>query len=276
MAVKPRRPLTPGQRFRVDDPYDDLTASKPEKSLLRRIKKHAGRNNSGKITMRHRGGGNKKFYRLIDFKRIKDNVPAKVVSIEYDPFRNARIALLHYADGEKSYIIAPLKIKVGDEVMSGPEAEIRPGCALPMKNIPVGTTIHNVELNPGKGGQMGRSAGSVIVLVAKEGNFGIIKLPSGEQRMVNINCRASIGQVGNPDAKNVILGKAGRMRHLGRRPMNRGTSMNPCDHPHGGGEGRAGVGRKRPVSKWGKPAQGALTRHNRKGSSKFILARRPK
>jgi large subunit ribosomal protein L2 len=274
MPVKARRPLTAGQRFRIDDQYEDITTYQPEKSLLVRLQKTAGRDSSGRVSSRFRGGGNKKFYRMVDFKRDKDNVRARVLSIEYDPYRNARIALLQYIDGERRYIIAPNGLKVGDTVMSGEEVEIKVGNALPLRSIPVGTTIHNVELKPGRGAQLGRSAGSMIVLVAKEGNYGIVKLPSGEQRMVHTNCRATVGLVGNLDAKNVFLGKAGRMRHLGRRPANRGTSMNPCDHPHGGGEGKCGVGRKRAVSPWGKPAQGALTRHKRKNSDRFILIKR--
>lgn len=276
MPVKKKRGMTPGQRFRIDDTYEDITSTKPAKSLLKRLKKSGGRNSAGRVTAIRRGGGNKKFYRMLDFKRDKDNVPARVASIEYDPNRNARIALLNYADGEKRYIIAPLKLQVGATVMSGTEAEINPGCTLPIKNIPVGTTIHNVELDPGKGGQLGRSAGSMIVLVAKEGNYGIIKLPSGEQRMVHIDCRATIGQVGNLDAQNVVLGKAGRMRHRGWKPKVRGVAKNPVDHPHGGGEGRAPVGRSGPVSRTGKKALGAKTRKPRRGSDRFILIRRPR
>ena len=276
MPVKKRRGMTPGQRFRIDDTYEDITSDKPEKSLLTRLKKSGGRNNKGRVTVLGRGGGSKQFYRQIDFKRDKDNIPAKVVSIEYDPNRNSRIALLSYLDGEKRYIIAPLKLTVGATVMSGAEAEINPGCSLQIRNIPVGTTIHNVEMNPGRGGQLGRSAGSMIVLVAKEGNYGIIKLPSGEQRMIHIDCKATIGQVGNVDAQNVVLGKAGRMRHRGRKPKVRGVAKNPVDHPHGGGEGRAPIGKPGPVSPTGKKALGAKTRKPRRGSDNFILIGRPR
>jgi len=274
MALKERRPITPGQRGQAVDTYEDITKTKPEKSLTLPLKKKAGRDASGRISVRHRGGGNKQFLRIIDFKRDKDSVPAKVVSIEYDPARNARIALLQYTDGERRYIIVPLGVKVGDTLMSGRDADINPGNALPLRSIPVGTIIHNVELTKGKGGQIARGAGAGVQLLAKEGNYAILKLPSGEQRMVHLECKATIGQVGNVDAKNIVLGKAGRKRHLGIRPHVRGVVMNPCDHPHGGGEGKAGIGRKRPVSKWGKPALGHKTRKKRKRNDRFILVRR--
>jgi len=226
--------------------------------------------------MRHRGGGNHKKYRLIDFKRNKDGISAKVLGIEYDPNRNSRVALLEYADGEKRYIIAPVGVTVGDQLASGEDAEIRPGNALPMRNIPVGTVIHNIEMTPGRGGQMARAAGSAINLLGKENGYAILKMPSGERRLVHLSCKATVGQVGNLDAKNVRLGKAGKKRHLGWKPKVRGVAMNPCDHPHGGGEGRAGIGRIHPVSKWGKPALGHKTRIGKRRSDRFILARRSK
>lgn len=274
MPVKERRSLTNGQRFRVDLEYVDITSSRPEKSLLRKIKKTSGRDWRGRISMRHRGGGNKKLYRVIDFKRNKDGIPAKVASIEYDPYRNAFIALLHYVDGEKRYILSPLGIKVGDRIESGPEVDVKPGNALPIRNIPVGTMLHNIELAAGKGGALARSAGAFASLVAKEGKYATIKLPSGEQRMVHIDCRATVGQIGNLDSKNVVLGRAGRMRHLGRRPAVRGVVMNPCDHPHGGGEGRSPIGMPSPVTPWGKPTLGYKTRKKRRMSDRFIIMRR--
>ena len=274
MPVRERRSLTNGQRFRVDLDYSDLTASKPEKSLLTKVKKTSGRDWRGRISSRHKGGGNKKLYRMIDFKRNKDNVPGKIVSIEYDPFRNSFIALVNYVDGEKRYILAPLGIKVGDTVQSGADADVKPGNALPIKNIPVGSMIHNIEMAAGKGGALARSAGSFASLVAKEGRYATIKLPSGEQRLIHIDCRATIGQLGNLDAKNVVLGRAGRMRHLGRRPAVRGVAMNPCDHPHGGGEGRSPIGMPSPVTPWGKPTLGYRTRKKRKISDRFIIMRR--
>jgi len=274
MPVKERRSLTNGQRFRVDLDYSDVTASKPEKSLLVKVKKTSGRDWRGRISSRHKGGGNKKLYRIIDFKRNKDNVPGKIVSIEYDPFRNSFIALVNYLDGEKRYILAPLGIKVGDTVQSGAEADVKPGNALPIKNIPVGTMIHNIEMAAGKGGALARSAGSFASLVAKEGRYATVKLPSGEQRLIHIDCRATVGQLGNLDAKNVVLGRAGRMRHLGRRPAVRGVAMNPCDHPHGGGEGRSPIGMPSPVTPWGKPTLGYRTRKKRKISDRFIIMRR--
>jgi len=274
MPVKERRSLTNGQRFRVDLDYSDVTTSKPEKSLLVKVKKTSGRDWRGRISSRHKGGGNKKLYRVIDFKRNKDNVPGKIVSIEYDPFRNSFIALVNYLDGEKRYILAPLGIKVGDTVQSGSDADVKVGNALPIKNIPVGTMIHNIEMAAGKGGALARSAGSFASLVAKEGRYATVKLPSGEQRLIHIDCRATVGQIGNLDAKNVVLGRAGRMRHLGRRPAVRGVAMNPCDHPHGGGEGRSPIGMPSPVTPWGKPTLGYRTRKKRKISDRFIIMRR--
>ena len=276
MALKERRPTSPGVRFQVNDTFEDITKFSPEKSLCVRLRKNSGRGFLGRISMRHRGGGAHKIYRMVDFKRVKDGIPAKVVGIEYDPNRNARIALIEYTDGEKSYILAPLGLNPGDSVESGPAAEIKTGNSLPLLNIPVGTNIHNVELQAGRGGQLARSAGSMIALLAKEGEYAIIKMPSGEQRMVHISCRATVGQLGNLDSKNVSLGKAGRKRHMGRRPEVRGVAMNPCDHPHGGGEGKSGIGRKHPVSKWGQPSLGYKTRRGRRVSDRFILRRRKK
>ncbi len=252
--------------------FEEITKTKPEKSLVVKLKKHAGRNNQGRITTRHRGGGAKRAYRLIDFKRNKLGVPAKVAAIEYDPNRSARIALLHYLDGEKRYIIAPVGLKVGDRVMAGPDADIRPGNALTLKNIPTGTTIHNIELTRGRGGQMVRGAGVGAQLMAKEGDYALIRLPSGEQRRVHILCMATIGQVGNVDHENQSIGKAGRARHMGRRPTVRGSAMNPRDHPHGGGEGRAPIGGQ-PQTPWGKPALGYRTRRNKR-TDQFIVRRR--
>jgi large subunit ribosomal protein L2 len=274
MALKIFRPRTPGTRTRIDVVLDDITTDKPEKSLLAVLKKTGGRDNRGRISSRFIGGGNKKKYRIIDFKRNKLNAPAKVLTVEYDPNRNARISLLQYEDGEKCYILCPIGMNVGDTVMSSEEADIKPGNCLPLKSMPVGTTIHNVELVRGKGGQMGRSAGAAMVLVAKEGKHATVRLPSGEERLVDIECKATVGQVGNLDAKNRSYGKAGKVRHLGRMPHNRGIAMNPCDHPHGGGEGRSPIGRPGPVTPWGKPTLGYKTRHARKRSSKFILTRR--
>jgi large subunit ribosomal protein L2 len=252
--------------------FEEITRSKPEKSLLRPQKSKAGRNNQGRITARHRGGGHKQQYRVIDFKRNKIGVPAKVFSIEYDPNRSARIALLHYVDGEKRYIVAPNGLRVGDMVMSGPDAEIRVGNALPLRSIPSGTVIHNIEMQLGRGGQLVRSAGGAAQLMAKEGDYALVRLPSGEQRLIHINCMATIGQVGNLDHENIRIGKAGRSRHLGRRPHVRGSVMNPVDHPHGGGEGRHPIGGQ-PQTPWGKPALGFRTRKN-KLSDKFIVRRR--
>jgi large subunit ribosomal protein L2 len=254
--------------------FSGLTKKKPEKSLLAPLTNKGGRNAQGRITARYRGGGHKRRYRLIDFKRDKDNVPAKVAAIEYDPNRSARIALLHYLDGEKRYIIAPLGLEVGQMVESGPDADIKVGNALPLKNIPVGTTVHNVEMQPGKGGQLVRSAGAGAQLMAKEGDYVTLRLPSGEFRMVHQNCRATIGQVGNVEHENITIGKAGRSRWLDRRPRVRGVAMNPVDHPHGGGEGRSPVGRPTPVTPWGKPTLGARTRKKGKKSDDLIVRRR--
>ena len=272
MPIRQYRPTSPGRRGMSVSTFEEITKTKPEKSLTVRLKKHAGRNNQGKITTRHQGGGAKRAYRLIDFKRNKLNVPAKVAAIEYDPNRTSRIALLHYLDGEKRYIIAPLGLKVGDRVVAGPDADIKPGNALPLKNIPTGTTIHNIELERGRGGQMARGAGVGAQLMAKEGDKALIRLPSGEQRYVHVLCMATVGQVGNPDHENVVIGKAGRARHMGRRPTVRGSVMNPRDHPHGGGEGRAPIGGQ-PQTPWGKPAMGYKTRHNKR-TDRFIVRRR--
>ena len=252
MAVKSFKPYSAGRRFMTVASFDEITASKPEKSLTERLMKKGGRNQQGKLTVRHQGGGHKRLYRVIDFKRNKDGIPARVATIEYDPNRSARIALLNYVDGEKRYILAPNGLKVGDQVVSGPEADIKVGNALPLKDIPVGTTIHNVELKIGKGAQLVRSAGTSAQLMAKEGDYALLRMPSGELRKVHINCRATIGEVGNLEHENITIGKAGRNRWRGIRPENRGTAMNPNDHPHGGGEGRYPVGRKNPVTKCGK------------------------
>lgn len=273
MAVKGFKPYAPGRRFMTVADFSDITATKPEKSLLERLQKHGGRNQQGRLTVRHQGGGHKRLYRVIDFKRIKDGIPAKVATIEYDPNRSSRIALLNYADGEKKYILAPDGLKVDQVVMSGPEADIKVGNCLPMKNIPVGTVIHNIEMRPGKGAQLVRSAGASAQLMAKEGDHALLRLPSGELRKVHVTCRATIGQVGNLEHENLTIGKAGRSRWMGIRPANRGVAMNPCDHPHGGGEGRSPVGRKHPVTKWGKCAMGAKTR-TKKASDRLIVKRR--
>jgi large subunit ribosomal protein L2 len=272
MGVRQYKPTSPGRRGMSVSTFEEITKTRPEKSLTVKLKKHAGRNNQGKITIRHRGGGAKRAYRLIDFKRNKLGIPAKVAAIEYDPNRSARIALLHYADGEKRYIIAPLGIKVGDRIEAGPDADIRVGNALPLKNIPTGTTIHNIELERGRGGQLARGAGVGAQLMAKEGDYALLRLPSGEQRQVHILCMATIGQVGNVDHENRSIGKAGRKRHMGRRPTVRGSAMNPRDHPHGGGEGRAPIGGQ-PQTPWGKPAMGYKTRRNKR-SDRFIVRRR--
>jgi large subunit ribosomal protein L2 len=272
MPIRNYRPTSPGRRGMSVSTFEEITKTRPEKSLTVKLKKHAGRNNQGKITTRHRGGGAKRAYRIIDFKRNKHGVPAKVAAIEYDPNRTSRIALLHYVDGEKRYILAPVGLKVGDRVVSGPEADIRPGNALPLKNIPTGTTIHNIELSIGRGGQMARGAGVGAQLMAKEGNYALIRLPSGEQRNVHLLCMATIGQVGNIDHENLTIGKAGRARRMGRRPTVRGSVMNPRDHPHGGGEGRAPIGGK-PQTPWGKPAMGFKTRRNKR-TDRFIVRRR--
>ncbi|MDR5659549.1 50S ribosomal protein L2 [Serpentinicella sp. ANB-PHB4] len=276
MAVKKFRPTSPGVRSKTVLSFDEITKVEPEKSLLVSLNKTGGRNVHGKITVRHRGGGQKRKYRIIDFKRNKDQVPAKVASIEYDPNRSANIALLHYADGEKRYIIAPVGLKVGSTIESGPEADIKVGNALPLQNIPVGTVVHNIEMKPGKGGQIARSAGNSAQLMAKEGKYALLRLPSGEIRYININCKATVGQVGNIEHELVTIGKAGRKRHMGVRPTVRGSVMNPNDHPHGGGEGRAPIGRPSPVTPWGKPTIGYKTRDKKKASSKFIVSRRKK
>ena len=276
MGIKRYKPYTPSRRHMTVSTFDEITKSTPEKSLVVHLKKHSGRNNQGKLTVRHKGGGAKIKYRIIDFKRNKDGVPAKVVGIEYDPNRTANIALLNYADGEKKYIIAPVGLQVGDTVMNGPDAEVRVGNALPLKFIPIGASIHNIEMLPGKGGQLVRAAGNVAQLMAKEGKYATIKLPSGEMRLILAECRATIGQVGNIDNELVHIGKAGRKRHMGIRPTVRGSVMNPNDHPHGGGEGRAPIGRPSPMTPWGKPALGYKTRNKRKASDKYIIRRRDK
>ena len=275
MAVKSFKPYSAGRRTMTVASFDEITTDKPEKSLVERIKKNGGRNQQGKLTVRHQGGGHKRLYRIIDFKRTKDGIPAKVATIEYDPNRSARIALLNYVDGEKRYIIAPNGLKVGDMVESGPNADIKPGNALPLRNIPVGTEVHNVELKIGKGAQLVRSAGASAQLMAKDGDYATLRMPSGERRKVHINCRATVGIVGNLEHENITIGKAGRNRWLGIRPENRGVAMNPNDHPHGGGEGRSPVGRKNPVTKWGKCAMGAKTRR-KKASDKLIVKGRTK
>ena len=275
MGIRKYKPTTPGLRGMTVSTFEELTPSKaPEKTLLASKSKKAGRNNTGRITVRHQGGGTKQKYRIIDFKRNKDNVPAKVKAIEYDPNRSANIALLYYVDGTKAYIIAPNGLKAGDEVMSGPNADIRVGNSLPLENIPVGTIIHNIELKAGKGAQLARSAGSFVQLMAKEGNYVTLRLPSGEMRMVRKECRATIGQVGNLDHGNITIGKAGRKRHMNVRPTVRGSVMNPNDHPHGGGEGKSPIGRPSPVTPWGKPALGLKTRKKNKKSDMFIVRRR--
>ncbi len=273
MPIKKYKPITPSRRQMTVVSFAELTNKEPEKTLTAPLKSTGGRNANGRMTVRHRGGGHKRLYRIVDFKRIKDNVPARVAAIEYDPNRSANIALLHYADGAKAYIIAPNNLKVGDVVVSGAEADIKIGNTLPLKNIPVGSLIHNIELRPGKGGQLVRSAGAVAQLMAKEGKYAHVRLPSGEVRLIHVNCRASIGQVGNLDHENITLGKAGRSRWMGIRPTVRGSVMNPTDHPHGGGEGRAPVGRKYPVSPWGKIAIGGKTRR-KKPSDNMIVRKR--
>ncbi len=275
MAVKKYKPVTPGQRGMTGYTFEEITKSKPERSLIVIRRERGGRNVYGRVTVRHRGGGNRKYIRIVDFKRDKHDIPAKVAAIEYDPNRTARLALLNYADGEKRYIVAPLGLKVGDTVLSGPNAEIRPGNSLPLANIPVGTMVHNLELKPGKGGQLVRSAGGSAQLLAKEGEYAQIRLPSGEVRRVLQVCYATIGQVGNVDHSNVKLGKAGRKRHMGIRPTVRGTAMSPRDHPHGGGEGRQPAGMPGPKTPWGRPARGYKTRNN-KQTDKYIVRRRSK
>ena len=276
MAIKVYKAITNGRRNMTSLDFAEITTSKPEKSLLAPLPKKAGRNNQGKITVRHHGGGHKKQYRIIDFKRNKDNVPAKVATIEYDPNRSANIALLHYVDGEKRYIIAPKELQVGQVVVSGPEADIKIGNALPLANIPVGTLIHNIELKPGKGGQLVRSAGASAQVLGKEGKYVLVRLKSGEVRMILATCRATIGEVGNEQHGLVNIGKAGRIRWLGKRPTVRGSVMNPNDHPHGGGEGRTSIGRKSPMSPWGKPTLGKKTRSKKARSNKFIVRARNK
>ena len=275
MPVKKYKPVTPGTRGMTGYTFDEVTKSKPERSLLVALRKSGGRNAQGRITVRHRGGGHRRYVRLVDFKREKHNIPAKVAAIEYDPNRTARIALLHYADGEKRYILAPLDIKVGDMVMSGADAEIRSGNSLPISNIPVGTLIHNIEIKEGRGGQMVRSAGGSAQLLAKEGDFAQIRMPSGEVRLIRQSCYATIGQIGNLDHSNVKYGKAGRKRHLGIRPTVRGSAMTPRDHPHGGGEGRQPIGLPGHKSPWGKPTLGYKTRRNKK-TDQYIVRRRSK
>ncbi|MFO7255807.1 50S ribosomal protein L2 [Limnochorda sp.] len=274
MPVKKYKPITPGRRQMIGQNFDEITKSRPERSLVRGKSSSGGRNATGRITLRFRGGGHKRRYRFIDFRRDKDGVPAKVVAIEYDPNRSARIALLHYADGEKRYILAPLGLEVGQTVMSGPNADIRVGNALPLRYIPVGAVVHNVELHIGKGGQLARAAGTSAQLVAKEEPYATLRLPSGEMRMVHWECRATIGQVGNVEHENEVIGKAGRKRWLGRRPRQRGLSMNPVDHPHGGGEGKAPIGMPTPRTPWGKPALGVKTRKRNKPSDRLIIRRR--
>lgn len=273
MAVRKYKPTSPARRFQTVSTFEELTTTRPEPSLIKPLKKTGGRNNLGRVTTRHRGGGNKRFYRIIDFKRNKLSVPAKVATIEYDPNRSARIALLHYLDGEKRYILAPDGLKVGDTVVSSPEADIQVGNALPLRNIPPGTPIHNIELKRGKGGQIVRSAGTSAVIMAKEGKYAQVRLPSSEVRLVHLECMATIGVVGNADHGNIVIGKAGRARWLGRRPKVRGVAMNPVDHPHGGGEGRTSGGRH-PVSPWGVATKGYKTRKRRKPSDKYIVRRR--
>ncbi len=274
MAIKIYKPTTPARRGMSVSAFDEITTNKPEKSLLAPLKKHSGRNSYGKITVRHKGGGNRRKYRLIDFRRNRLDDMATVLSIEYDPNRSANIALIQYEDGEKSYIIAPQKLSVGDKVVSGANADIKPGNCLMLENIPVGTIIHNIELNPGKGAQMVRSAGMGAQLMAKENGYAQVRLPSGEVRMVRLNCKAVIGTIGNTDHENVKFGKAGRKRHMGIRPTVRGSVMNPCDHPHGGGEGKSPIGRPGPVTPWGKPALGYKTRKKKNRTNKFIVKRR--
>ena len=276
MAIKKFKPTSPALRQMTVLISDEITCNEPEKSLLVSLKKNSGRNAHGKITVRHRGGGNRRKYRIIDFKRNKDGIPAKVATIEYDPNRTANIALLNYADGEKRYILAPVGLKVGDTVLSGPTADIKPGNAMALKDMPVGTVIHNIELKPGKGAQLVRSAGVSAQLMAKEGKKALLRLPSGEMRFVSIDCKATIGQVGNVEHANETIGKAGRKRHMGIRPTVRGSVMNPNDHPHGGGEGRTSIGRPSPVTPWGKPALGYKTRKKNKASDKLIVSRRTK
>jgi large subunit ribosomal protein L2 len=275
MAVKVFKPTSPGRRDMTGASFEEITHSRPEKSLVTGLRKRAGRNFRGKITIRHRGGGHKRRYREIDFRRDKHGVPARVASIEYDPNRSARIALLHYADGEKRYIIAPLGLRVDDTVVSGDRTEIRPGNTMPLRNMPMGTMVHNIELQPGRGGQLARAAGTSAQIIAKEGGYAIVRLPSSEERLIGLDNLATIGQVGNVEHGNIKLGKAGRKRHLGIRPTVRGSAMSPRDHPHGGGEGRSPIGMPGPKTPWGKPALGARTRRNKR-TDKYIFRRRTK
>ena len=274
MAIRKYNPTSPARRFMTVSTFEEITTNVPEKSLLEPIKKNAGRNSYGRITVRHRGGGERRKYRIIDFKRNKDNMAATVLTIEYDPNRSANIALVQYEDGEKRYILAPLGLKVGSKIESGEGVDIKTGNALKIKDIPLGTLIHNIELVPGKGGQLVRSAGNAAQLMAKEGKFAQVRLPSGEVRMIRMDCKATIGQVGNIDHENVSIGKAGRKRHMGIRPTVRGVVMNPNDHPHGGGEGKSPIGRPSPVTPWGKPALGLKTRSRKKASNKYIVKTR--
>ncbi|HON87799.1 MAG: 50S ribosomal protein L2 [Firmicutes bacterium] len=274
MPVKDFKPTSPGLRQRVSGTYEEITKTEPEKSLVVSKKKSAGRNSQGKITVRHRGGGTKQLVRIVDFKRDKDGIPGKVAAIEYDPGRSARLALIYYADGEKRYILAPSGIAVGDTVISGPDADIKPGNALPLDSIPTGTFVHNVEMVPGKGGQIARSAGAQVQLMAKEGGYALLRLASGEQRRVPVACKATVGQVGNVEHENTSKGKAGVTRHMGWRPSVRGAAMNPVDHPHGGGEGKAPIGMPGPVTPWGKPTLGYKTRKKNKASDRLIVKRR--
>ena len=276
MALKRYKPTSPGRRFQTVSDFAEITKSEPEKSLLAPLSKKGGRNNNGRITTRHQGGGHKRRYRIIDFKRTKDGVPAKVAAIEYDPNRSSRIALLHYADGEKRYILAPQKLNVGDTVMSGPGADIKPGNSLPLGDIPQGTVVHAVELQPGRGAALARSAGTSIQLMAKEGDMAILRMPSSEMRMVPLKCRATVGVVGNPEHEGIRVGKAGRARWKGKRPSVRGTAMNPVDHPHGGGEGKNKTAGRHPVTPWGKPTRGHRTRGKHNPSERLIIRRRKK
>ena len=276
MGIRIYKPTSPGRRNMSVSTFEEITTDKPEKSLLAPLSKKAGRNNQGKITTRHKGGGHKRKYRIIDFKRDKDGIPGRVATIEYDPNRSARIALIHYVDGEKRYILHPKGLKVGDMIESGPDADIKVGNALPLENIPVGTVIHNIELRPGKGGQLVRSAGTQAQVLGKDGGYVTVRLNSGEVRLIRKECRATIGQVGNVEHELVRIGKAGRSRWLGRRPAVRGSAMNPVDHPHGGGEGKAPIGRKAPMTPWGKPTLGYKTRKKNHPSDKYIIRRRKK
>ena len=276
MGLKKYKPTSPGRRFQTVADFAEITSTTPEKSLLEPLPQRGGRNNNGRITTRHQGGGHKRQYRKIDFKRNKDGIPAKVATIEYDPNRSARIALLHYADGEKRYILAPEKLRVGDPIMSGVGADIRPGNALPMENIPTGTVVHAIELQPGKGAAIARSAGTSAQLIGKEGPNAILRMPSSEMRMVPLSCRSTIGEVGNSEHANISIGKAGRNRHLGKRPTVRGTAMNPVDHPHGGGEGKNKTAGRHPVTPWGVPTKGHRTRAKHKASDAMIIRRRKK